>query len=285
MAAQALQGGAAARPVRRIQPSRGFVGLDVDELWRFRGLLYFLVWRDVKSRYKQTFLGAFWAILRPFVSMVVFTVIFGRLVGIEPGSDVPYPLFVFSGLMVWLYFASAIGAGTASIVGNVNLITKASFPRLYVPTAAVAAPLVDLVLAFAVLLGMFAWYARLPSWHVVFLPFLVVLVVLAALGVSLWLAAATVRYRDIPFALGFATQLWMYATPVIYPVTLVPDSWRWLLALNPLTGVVDGFRWSVIGGAAPGGGVLAGSIGITLALVVGGLVFFRRVERTFADVI
>ncbi len=279
------QPSAASRPVRRIQPSRGFFQLDLAELWRYRELLYFLVWRDVKARYKQTFLGPFWAVFRPFVSMVIFTVIFGHLARIKAGNGIPYPLFVFTGLLAWTYFSSTLTGGASSVVGSANLVTKAYFPRLYVPLAAVAAPLVDFALSFVVLVGMFAWYQRFPSWHIVFLPFFVALALLAGLGISLWLAPITVRFRDVPFALPFIVQLWMYATPVIYPVTLVPPHWRWLISVNPLTAVVEGFRFSLLGPGSPGATALGSSIGISVALVATGLVYFRRMERRFADLI
>jgi lipopolysaccharide transport system permease protein len=275
----------AARPVRRIQPTHGLVRLDLAELWRYRELLYFLVWRDVKARYRQTFLGASWAILRPFVSMIVFTVIFGHLAGIKPGKRVPYPLFVFTGLLAWTYFQSALGGGGGSVVGSGNLITKVYFPRVYVALAAVAAPLVDFALSLAVLLGLFAWYARAPSWHVVFLPAFVALTLLIALGVSLWIAAATARYRDLPFALPFLLQVWLFLTPVIYPVTLIPERWRWLLALNPMTAAADGFRWALLGQGGPSALVLGVSLPTTLVVLLGGLAYFRQAERTFADLV
>jgi lipopolysaccharide transport system permease protein len=273
------------RPVRRIQPSRGLSGIDVRELWRFRELLFFFTWRDVKARYRQTFLGAFWAILRPFISMVMMSVVFGRLAGITSGSGVPYPLFLFSGVLVWTYFSSALSGGSSSILGSGGLVTKAYFPRLFIPVASVVAPLVDFVLAFSVLVGLFAWYEWWPSWQIVTMPFFLLLTLVIGLAISLWLSPITVRYRDIPFALPFLIQLWMYATPVIYPVTLVPPNWQWLLSLNPMTGAVEGFRWSLLGGAAPGAGAVAASILIAAGLLAGGLIYFRRAERTVADLI
>jgi lipopolysaccharide transport system permease protein len=269
--------------VRRIQPSRRFVPLDFGELWRFRELLYFLVWRDVKARYKQTFLGPLWAILRPLILMVIFSIIFGGLAGIDPGSGVPYPLFVFAGLLAWTYVSLALIGGSSSIVNNSNLVAKAYFPRLFAPVAAVIAPLVDLVLALTVLLGLFVWYAERPGPFVFLLPVFLLLAALLALGVSLWLASATISYRDVPFALPFVTQLWMYATPVIYPVTFVPEKWQWLLELNPLTAVVEGFRWSLLGTEAPSVLALTSSFAFAFVLVVGGAYFFRSTERTLAD--
>lgn len=270
-------------PVRRIQPSRGAIHLDLPETWRFRELLYFLIWRDIKSRYRQTVLGTFWAIARPFISMVIFTIIFGHLAGIKTGSSLPYPLFVYPALLVWTYFGSALSGGSSSVLGNGSLISKAYFPRLYIPAAAVLAPLVDFALALVVLFGVFAWYQRLPSWHIVFLPFFLGLTILTSLGLSLWLGALTVRYRDVPFALPFVIQIWLYATPVIYPTSLIPKSWQWLIALNPLAGVVTGTRWSLVGGGAPSALYLGTSIGIGLALLAGGFVYFRLREPSFPD--
>lgn len=273
------------RRVRRIQPSRGLALPDAGELWRFRELLWFLVWRDVKARYRQTFLGAFWAIFRPLLSMVLFAAIFGGLAGITSGSKTPYPLFLYSGLAGWTYFSSAFTGSSSSMLNNGALIGKAYFPRLFAPLAAVVAPLVDLLLSFVVLLGIFAWYTTWPSWHIVVLPLFVLLTMLAAFGIGLWLGALSVRYRDVPFALPFVIQIWMYVSPVIYPVTLVPPRFRWLLDLNPMTAAVDGMRWSLIGQNAPSAVVLGAGVGIVVVLVGTGLLFFRRAERTLVDLI
>jgi lipopolysaccharide transport system permease protein len=273
------------RSVRRIQPSRGLIGLDVPELWQFRELLYYLIWRDVKSRYKQTFLGAFWAIFRPFISMVIMSVIFGKLAGITSGTDVPYPLFLFTGVLLWTYFSSTVSSGSASMLGSGGLISKAYFPRLYIPFAGVTTPLVDFALAFSVLIGLFAWYQFLPPWQIVTMPVFLVLTLFIGFGIALWLAPVTVRFRDIPFALPFLLQLGMYATPVIYPVTLVSAQYRWVLSLNPMTGATEGFRWSLLGGAPPGYGAVMASIGIATVLVATGLFYFRRAERTLVDLI
>jgi len=259
--------------------------LDLREVWRYRELAYFLVWRDVKSRYRQTLLGAFWAIFRPFAQMVIFTIIFSRLAGIKAPGGTPYPLFVYPGLLVWTYFASALSGGSASVAGNGGLITKAYFPRIYVTLTAVLAPLIDFGLSFVVLAGLFVWYRYPPSWQIVLLPFFLFLTIVIAFGLSLWLAPLTVRYRDVPYALPFLLQIWMYVTPVIYPITLVPPSWQWVLALNPMTGVVSGARWSLIGGAPPTAGQLLGSILIGLGSLVTGYLYFRRREPSFADFI
>lgn len=273
----------ASSDVRRLEPTRGFAGIDLHELWSFRELLYYLVWRDVKVRYKQTYLGGFWAIFKPFISMVMMSVIFGGLVGIKPGNGVPYPLFVYAGVLVWTYFSSGAANASSSLLANASLLSKSYFPRLHAPLAAAVAPLVDFVLAFVVVIGLFAYYGFAPSWHIVFLPVFLLLALAAALVLGLWLAGLTVRYRDIPFALPFVLQVWMYATPVIYPTSLVPERFRWLIALNPLTAVVDGSRWAMLGGAPPGGVSLAASIGVVAVALAGGVFVFRRSERTFAD--
>ena len=273
------------RTVRRIGPSRGLVPIDFGELWAYRALLYLFMWRDVKTRYRQTFLSGFWAIFRPLASMVLFSVIFGGLAGIKPGNGVPYPLFVFPGVLIWTYFSSAAGSGVSSIASNGSLISKAYFPRLYAPFAVVTAPLVDFVLSFAILLGLFAWYDRAPSWHIVFMPLFLLLVILLSLSIALWLSGAAVKYRDVGFGVPFVLQIWLYLTPVIYPASLVPRHFRWLLSLNPMTGAIEGFRWSLLGNGFPQASVLAAGVGVTLVLVVTGVFFFRRSERTFADLI
>jgi lipopolysaccharide transport system permease protein len=271
--------------VRRIRPSRGLVPVDFGEVWAYRSLLYLFAWRDIKTRYRQTFLSGFWAIFRPLSSMVLFSIIFGGLVGIKPGSGVPYPLFVYAGLLAWTYFASAAGSGVSSLLTNGSLLSKAYFPRIYAPLAVVVAPLVDLVLALVVLFGLFAWYHRAPSWHVVFLPLFVLMSLLLALGISLWLSGAAVRYRDVGFGVPFVIQIWMYVTPVIYPPSLVPERFRWLLALNPMAAVVEGVRWSLFGRGFPHWPVLAVGLALTVALFSSGLYFFRRTERTIVDLI
>ena len=271
--------------MRRIKPSRGLVPVDFGEMWRFRELLYFLTWRDVKARYKQTLLSGFWAVFRPLAAMVLMAAVFGGLAGIDSGSGVPYPLFLYAGLLPWTYFSSALTNASSSLVNNGPLISKAYFPRVYAPFAAVAAPLVDFVLSFVVLLGLFAWFSTRPSWHIVFFPLFVVLLLLVALGVGLWLAGTGVKYRDIPFALPFLLQMGLFATPIIYPPSLVPEAWRWLLALNPLAGIIDGVRWSLLGAAAPDMTLLAASTVFAVALLTTGLYVFRWTERTVADLV
>jgi lipopolysaccharide transport system permease protein len=273
----------ARRRHRRIEPSRGLIPIDLGELWQYRDLLYYFTWRDIKARYKQTFLGAFWAIFRPLVSMIMFAVIFGGLAGIKSGSSVPYPLFVYAGTLAWTYFSSALTSGSSSLLNNAGLMSKAYFPRLYAPIAAVTAPLVDFVLSMTIVFGLFAYFHRWPSWHMIFLPFFLLIAMAAGMGVGFWLSGATVRYRDVGFAMPFVIQIWMYATPIIYPSSLVPERWRWLLALNPVTAVVEGFRWSLFGTGGPHVRDLLFALAFTLAVAVPGLFFFRRTERTIVD--
>jgi lipopolysaccharide transport system permease protein len=276
---------ASANRVYRLKPGRPSFAAELSEVWAYRELLFFLVLRDVKVRYKQTALGVLWAILQPVISMVIFTVIFHRFAGIPSEYHVPYPLFVFAGLLPWLYFSSCLTQSSTSIVGNASLVTKVFFPRLIIPLASVVAPLVDFLLASLVLTGMFVWYGWVPNWHIVVTPFYLVLALLTALGVGLWLSALNVRYRDVPYVVPFLTQIWMFATPVFYGVTLFPPEWRWALALNPMAGVIDGFRWAELGRGLPHYDVLAVSTLVAIGLTVSGLWFFKRAERHFADVI
>jgi lipopolysaccharide transport system permease protein len=273
-----------AKRLFRIQPANRFVIFDLREVWDYRELLYFLTLRDVKVRYKQTLFGVAWAVIQPVVSMIIFSVIFGRLAGIQGVPGVPYPLFVFTGLLPWTYFAGSLTLAGNSVAGNAALITKVYFPRLILPFAAVVVPLIDFLMSFAVLIGLFVWYGRAPSWHVVFLPVFLGMALLTALGIGLWLSALNARYRDVPFAIPFLIQIWLYASPVIYPVSLIPAHWRWLLALNPMTGVLDGFRWALLGRGTPDFGVYGISLAVGVVMIVVGLVVFKHVERRFADV-
>lgn len=271
--------------VFRIEPSRSWFSLNLRELWAYHELLFFLIWRDVKVRYKQTVIGVAWAVIQPLTSMLIFTIIFGRLAHFTGDYGTPYPLFVFTGLLPWMYFSSSLTGSSVSLINNSNLVTKVYFPRLIIPLASIGAPIVDFLIAFVILCGMFVYYGRLPHWHVVVMPVFLGLALLTAFGIGLWLSALNVRYRDVPYALPFLTQLWLYATPVIYPVGLVPGQWHWVLALNPMTGVVDGFRWAVLGRGLPDYTVYATSGLVGLALTISGLWYFRRFERHFADVI
>lgn len=259
--------------------------MDLGELVRFRELLYFLVWSELKVRYKQTVLGAAWAVIQPFSVMVVFAVFFGIVVRV-PTGEVPYPVFAFGGLVVWTYFAGALSGASNSLVARERLITKVYFPRLLVPLAAVLAGLADLAVASLVLLGMALAYGFVPTPALLMLPLFVLLAALTALAVSLWLSALNVRYRDVKLLVPVAVQLWFYATPIIYPSSLLPEPWQTPYALlNPMVGVVEGFRWAVLGvGAAPGAELAVSVLGVVLVLV-GGLYHFRRAERVFADVV
>jgi lipopolysaccharide transport system permease protein len=271
--------------VRRIQPSSGLIPLDVGELWRYRELSRFFLLRDIKARYRQTYLGPAWAILRPFASMVIFSAIFGGLAGIQPGSDIPYPLWVTPGVLAFAYFTSALTGTSGSLLNSGSLLSKVYFPRLYAPFSAAVTPVVDLVLGLTVLLSLFVYFQRVPSWRIVFLPAFVALAALVAIGFGLWLSGVTVRYRDVLFGLPFVLQLWQYATPIIYPVSFVPPEYRWLLALNPLSAVVAGFRWSLLGTPFGDVTVLFTSLGVAFVIAASGLFVFRRSERTIVDMI
>ncbi len=277
--------GAVALPLTIIEPSRGWRAVNWREIWKYRELLYFLTWRDVKVRYKQTLLGALWAILQPFMSMVVFTIFFGRLAGLENKTGgVPYPLFVYAGLLPWTLFSQSLGRCSESVVGSSNLVTKVYFPRLIIPLASTGSCLVDFACAFLVLAGMMAWYGVGGGLYVLWLPVFVLLSVMAAVGIGSFVAAVNVAYRDFRYIVPFMVQIWMFVTPVIYPVSIVPEKWRWLLALNPMTGVIEGCRTSILG--VPyclSDGVL--SISIALAAFAAGVTYFRKVERRFADVV
>lgn len=268
-----------------IRPSKGWMGVDLRELWRYRELIYFLVWRDVKVRYKQTLLGAAWAIIKPFLSMVVFSVIFERLAKI-PTDGMPGPLFYYTGLLPWVFFQDGISKAGTSLVSGRNLITKVYFPRLAIPLASVFAGLVDFGLAFIVLLGMMAFYGVKPTPAAWTLPLFLMLAWMTAFGVGLWLAALNVTYRDVGYVIPFIVQAWLYASPVVYSATLIPEGLaRLAYGLNPMAGVVQGFRWAMLGVGTPPSGFLAASVGVASSILVSGLYVFRRMERTFADVV
>jgi lipopolysaccharide transport system permease protein len=278
----------AARPVQRIEPSHGWTSLRLAELWEYRELLYFLTWRDIKVRYKQTVMGAAWAVMQPLLTMVVFSLFFGRLAGV-PSDGIPYPIFSYAALVPWTFFAYGLTQSSNSLVGSQNLIKKIYFPRLVAPTASVIAGGVDFVLAFIVLLGMMVLYGVFPTGNVVFLPFLFLLAFITSLGVGLWLSALNVQFRDVKFMVPFLTQFWLFATPIAYPSSMLDEPWRTLYAINPMVGVVEGFRWALLGGAsdemtAPGPMVLVSSL-VAVALLLSGAFYFRRMERTFADVV
>jgi lipopolysaccharide transport system permease protein len=267
-----------------IRPGGGLFRLDLKAVWHYRELLYFLVWRDVKVRYKQTAIGAGWAVFQPLMTMLVFTVVFGSFAKL-PSDGLPYPIFAYAALLPWNSFAQATGRSGVSLVGSANLISKVYFPRLIVPLSAAVAPLVDFAIAFVILLAMMAWLGIAPTWGVLALPLFLLLALATALAVGLWLSALNVRYRDVGYAIPFVVQIWMYASPVAYPVSLVPERWRVLYSLNPMAGVIEGFRWALLGRGTLDFGATAASAVLVGALLLGGLVYFRRVERTFADVV
>jgi lipopolysaccharide transport system permease protein len=267
-----------------IRPAPRWPHLDVREFWHFRELFLMLVWRDVKVRYKQTALGAAWAIIQPFFTMVVFSLFFGKFAQFS-SEGLPYQVFAFSGLLPWTYFASALALSSASVVSNQNLVTKVYFPRVFLPFAATAVPAVDFALAFVVLLGLMAWFGVGIGSAIAMLPFFLVLAFVTALGAGLFLSAVNVRYRDVPYAIPFVLQLWMWLSPVAYAVTALPESYQWIFALNPMTGVINGFRWALLGTPAPSPGQLAVSVGAALIFLLGGLAYFRRSEPRFADTI
>lgn len=274
------------REITVIRPATGFIPrFDLRSVWDYRELLVFLVLRDVKVKYKQTVLGVGWAVIQPFVTMIIFSLVFGHLAGIKSDYGVPYPLFVFAGMLPWTYFTTSLSLSSSSLLGSQSLITKVYFPRVIVPLASVVSPLIDFFFAFLILCGMFAWYGQAPDWRAIAIPVFLGVALLTSFGVGLWLSSATVRYRDVPYAIPFLVQVWFFCTPVIYPVTLLPQDWRWLLAINPMTGVIGIFRWAVLGRGVPDYTQFGISAGVGLALVVTGLWHFKRTERTFADVI
>ena len=266
-----------------VDPSSGWAALRLGDLWTYRELLFFLVWRDVKVRYKQTALGVAWAVLQPLLTMFVFSLFFGRLARMA-SDGLPYPVFNLAGLVPWTFFAFGLNEAATSVVGSRHLITKVYFPRLAIPLATVVAGLVDFAIAFLLLLLVMAWYGIVPGLEALFVIPLVLLAFVTALGVGLWLAALNVQFRDVRYVLPFLTQLWLFATPIVYPTSLVPAAWRPVYGLNPMVGVVDGFRWALLGGAPPGT-ALAVSACAALGLALGGVFYFRRMERAFADIV
>jgi len=271
-------------PTVILRPSKGWLGLDLKELWRYRELIYFLTWRDIKVRYKQAVLGIAWALLQPLLTMLISTIVFGVLLKV-PSPGMPYPLFVLAALMPWSLFATSLQKSSISLVGNANLITKIYFPRLIIPISSVIAVLVDFVISLVVLLAMMVFYKIYPTWNVLWLLPLVLLSVLAALAVGIWLSALNVQYRDVQHMVPFLIQIWMYASPIVYPIETIPAGiWRTLYGLNPMVGVVQGFRWALLGGAAPDMTMLV-SVGMVLLLLISGLFYFRRMEKTFADIV
>ena len=281
-------------PLIIIEPSRGWVAVKLRELWQYRELMYFLTWRDIKMRYKQTVIGAAWAVIQPLMTMVVFSLFFGRLAKI-PSDGIPYPIFSYAALVPWTFFASGLGASSNSLIGSTNLITKIYFPRLVIPISSVFSGIVDFVLAFVVLLGMMVWYKVVPqstdvsiniTANVLWLPLFLLLALVTALGVGLWLSAMNVQFRDIRYVVPFLAQIWMFATPIAYPSSLIQnDTLRTIYGLNPMAGVVEGFRWALLGtNTAPGPTIIVSALA-ALALLISGAFYFRRMEKTFADVV
>ena len=271
-------------PTVRIEASHGWGSLNLRELWEYRELLYVLTWRDIKVRYKQSALGAAWAVLQPLLTMSVFTIVFGRLARM-PSEGIPYPVFVFAALLPWQLFALVLTRAGNSLVANQQLITKVYFPRLFIPLSTVLGGLVDFAIAFVILVVLLVFYGIVPTAAILTLPLFLALAVATSLAMGLWLSALNVRYRDVVHTLPFLTQFWFFATPITYPTTLVPEGWRPLYGLNPMVGVVEGFRWALLGQSAVVGPLVFVSTAVVGVLLVGGLVYFRRMERTFADVV
>ena len=267
-----------------IEPKKGLFQLDLNGIWQHRELLYFLVWRDLKVRYKQTIIGIGWAVLQPLISMTIFTLIFGNLAKI-PSDGLPYSIFVYSALLPWNYFAGALQRCVASVVGDASLISKVYFPRLILPLAGTVSGVVDFLVSFVLLLVMMVYYGIGVSWSVLTLPLLLLLALSTALAVGLWLSALNVRYRDVGHTIPFIVQVWMYASPIVYPVSMIPEKYRFFYSLNPMAGVIEGFRWALLGKQSPDFSVMAISATVVLLLITGGIIFFRNMEKTFADVV
>ena len=286
IAASPLRPRTVAETVAVFEPKRGWSALELRELWKYRELFYFFTWRTILVRYKQAVIGVAWAVLQPLLTMIVFTVVFNKVLGIKsPSSALPYAVFSYSGLLPWNFFAVGVAASGVSVVGNASLLTKVYFPRLVIPISAVLAGLVDLGISFVVLLGLMATYGIAPTWHIVFLPVFVALAFVTTLAVSLWLSALDVLYRDVQYVIPFLVQLWMFVSPVIYPISKIPAGpLRVAFALNPMAGVIGGFRWALLGQQFPGGYMWLSS-GVAFVLLVGGLFYFKRVERVFGDVV
>jgi lipopolysaccharide transport system permease protein len=271
-------------PVKFIRPSSGWVSLKLRELWGHRELLYFLIWRDIKVRYKQTALGAAWAVIQPVFTMVVFSLFFGRLAKV-PSDGIPYPIFSFAALVPWTFFANGLGQSANSLVGSANLITKIYFPRLTIPIATILAGAVDFLIAFIVLIGMMMCYQIVPTWRILLVPVFLLLATITSLGAGLWLSALNVQFRDVRYVVPFITQLWMFATPIAYPSSLLSPRWQLLYGLNPMVGVVEGFRWALLGtNTYPGAVTLVSSVAATVMLIAGAF-YFRRMEKNFADIV
>lgn len=272
------------RRVIEIRPKKELFDLDLDAVWCYRELLFFLVWREIKIRYKQAAIGIGWAILQPVIAMLIFTVIFGYFARI-PSDGVPYAVFAFTAILPWTYFSEAFRRGGTGLVDDADLIRKIYFPRLIIPLAMVVAPLVDFLLSFVVLLVLLAWYGIMPTTNIVFLPLFLLVAMVLALAVALWLGPINVRFRDIKHTLPFLIQIWMYASPVVYPLSMVPERWKLLYSLNPMVGVIEGFRWALLGKENPDFLAMGVSLFLIVLVLLGGIVYFKKMERFFADVI
>lgn len=270
--------------VIRIAPSSGWVDIRFQEIWEYRELLYFLVWRDIKVRYKQTVLGAAWAILQPFLTMVIFSLFFGRLAKM-PSDGIPYPLFAFAALVPWTFFANGLNQSSNSLVSSANLLKKVYFPRLLIPCASVFAGGIDFLLAFIVLLGMMGFFGFAPTANIIWLPLLFLLALITSLGVGLWFSALNVQFRDVRYTIPFLTQCWLFATPIVYPSSLLSEPWRTLYGINPMVGVVEGFRWALLGTDTAPGPIIVVSAIMAIIIFIGGMFYFRRMEKTFADIV
>lgn len=267
-----------------IRPPSRWLSLDLKEVWAYRELLWVLVWRDISVRYKQSVVGIGWAVIQPLMTMIIFTVIFGKFAKL-PSEGIPYPIFTYCALLPWNYFARSLTDSSDSLVGSSHLVTKVYFPRLILPLGRVFAGLVDLAIAFVILIGMMIWYQVTPNMGILLLPFFIMIAMLTALGAGLWLTALNVKYRDVKFVVPFLTQFWMYASPVAYSATIVPEKWRAIYGLNPMAGVIEGFRWALLGKAAPDLLLMSVSSMIVVCLFISGLFYFKRMERSFADII
>jgi len=268
-----------------IKPSKGWVGLRLNDLWIYRELIYFLTWRDIKVRYKQSVLGILWAILKPFMSMVVFTIFFGNFAKI-PSDGIPYPIFSYTATLPWELFAAALGVASRSMVSNSNMISKIYFPRMIIPLASVMSSVVDFLIGFTILIGMMFYFKITPTIATLWLPLLILLALITALGVGFWSSALMVRYRDVGYIMPFISNLWMYLTPVVYPVSMIPEKWHVLYFLNPMAGVVEGFRYALLGTTQSfSSGMILISAAIAILLLITGMFYFRRMEKQFADMV
>jgi lipopolysaccharide transport system permease protein len=270
-------------PVKIIRPLDGWLPIDLKELWEYRELVYTFAMRDIKVRYKQTALGAAWAVIQPFMMMVVFTIFFGKLAKI-PSEGIPYPLFSYAALLPWTLFSEGITRSTNSMITNANIMTKVYFPRLVMPISGILSPLIDFMIAFVILIAMMLYYGFVPTINIIWLPVFILLALMTSLGVGLWLSAFNFQYRDFQYTLPFLIQLWLFASPIVYPSTLLPESYRWIYGLNPMAGVIEGFRWALLG-TNPPSSMIAFSFVIVMVILISGAYCFKRMEKTYADVV